>query len=418
MEKKTASAITLTLLLTSMLTLAFNIQPVKAEGTIYIRADGSIDPLYAPIQCDEDIYTLTDDIISEYNGISIERSNIVLDGASHKIQGTVVGPTVGIFLDSGRVNVTVRNVEITDFENGILLYNSSSNCVVGNNVTENARFGIQFSQSSGNSIVGNNIIGNNVSGIYLDSPNNLIYHNNFIDNTAQVSMAMAGANVWDDGYPSGGNYWSDYNGSDLFLGENQDQLGSDGIGDTHYVIDGNNTDHYPLMNPWAPPDAAVLNITTSKRFIGEGYSAYLTAVVENQGGKVENLNTTVYVGQVNVTFQTFLLMGHNSLIHTFSWDSTGFSKGNYTLSTCVEPIEGEEDLADNTMYYDWVLITIPGDVSGDKTVNVLDAIVLSNAFYSRPQDPSWNPNADINNDLTVNILDAIILGNHFNQSWS
>ena len=418
MEKKTASAITLTLLLTSMLTLAFNIQPVKAEGTIYIRADGSIDPLYAPIQCDEDIYTLTDDIISEYNGISIERSNIVLDGASHKIQGTVVGPTVGIFLDSGRVNVTVRNVEITDFENGILLYNSSSNCVVGNNVTENARFGIQFSQSSGNSIVGNNIIGNNVSGIYLDSPNNLIYHNNFIDNTAQVSMAMAGANVWDDGYPSGGNYWSDYNGSDLFLGENQDQLGSDGVGDTHYVINENNTDHYPLMNPWAPSDAAVLNITTSKRFIGEGYSAYLTAVVENQGGKVENLNTTVYVGQVNVTFQTFLLMGHNSLIHTFSWDSTGFSKGNYTLSTCVEPIEGEEDTADNTMYNDWVFITIPGDVNGDSSVNVLDAIVLSNAIFSKPSEPNWNANADINNDGKVNILDCVILANHFNHHWA
>jgi parallel beta-helix repeat protein len=222
-----------------VLGMAITVQRVKATYPIIcIRDDGSVDPSYAPIQRDEDIYTLTDDIISEYNGISIERSNIVLDGASHKIQGTVVGPTVGIFLDSGRVNVTVRNVEITDFENGILLYNSSSNCVVGNNITENARFGIQFSQSSGNSIVGNNIIGNNVSGIYLDSPNNLIYHNNFIDNTAQVSMAMAGANVWDDGYPSGGNYWSNYTGVDS---------NHDGIGDTAHIIDENNTDNYPLM---------------------------------------------------------------------------------------------------------------------------------------------------------------------------
>jgi len=172
------------------------------------------------------------------------------------------------------------------------------------------------------------------------------------------------------------------------------------------------------MNPWAPSDAAVLNITTSKRFIGEGYSAYLTAVVENQGGKVENLNTTVYVGQVNVTFQTFLLMGHNSLIHTFSWDSTGFSKGNYTLSTCVEPIEGEEDTADNTMYNDWVFITIPGDVNGDSSVNVLDAIVLSNAIFSKPSEPNWNANADINNDGKVNILDCVILANHFNHHWA
>jgi hypothetical protein len=40
----------LALLLMGMLTLAFNIQPVKASGTIYVRADGSVDFPSAPIQ--------------------------------------------------------------------------------------------------------------------------------------------------------------------------------------------------------------------------------------------------------------------------------------------------------------------------------------------------------------------------------
>jgi hypothetical protein len=49
--RKTVSGILLFLLLVSTLTLAFNIQPVKAEGeTIYIRADGSVYPPTAPIQ--------------------------------------------------------------------------------------------------------------------------------------------------------------------------------------------------------------------------------------------------------------------------------------------------------------------------------------------------------------------------------
>ena len=56
MGRKAKSGIILTLLLSiSMLTLAFDIQPVKASGTIYIRADGSIDPPTAPIQPDYSI---------------------------------------------------------------------------------------------------------------------------------------------------------------------------------------------------------------------------------------------------------------------------------------------------------------------------------------------------------------------------
>jgi pectin methylesterase-like acyl-CoA thioesterase len=44
MEKKTASAIMLTLLLASVLTLAFNIQPVRAEPRkSYVDDDGSAD---------------------------------------------------------------------------------------------------------------------------------------------------------------------------------------------------------------------------------------------------------------------------------------------------------------------------------------------------------------------------------------
>jgi PKD repeat protein len=57
-------------------------------------------------------------------------------------------------------------------------------------------------------------------------------------------------NVWDDGYPSGGNYWSGYAGVDLYSGPYQNQTGSDGIGDTPYVVGVNNQDHYPLTIPY------------------------------------------------------------------------------------------------------------------------------------------------------------------------
>jgi len=90
--------------------------------------------------------------------------------------------------------------------------------------------------------------GANAESAYNDAW--LFYHNNFVNNTQEVSLATPNLNLtWDDGYPSGGNYWSDYNGTDKFSGPFQNESGSDGIGDTPYVIDENNRDNYPFMQP-------------------------------------------------------------------------------------------------------------------------------------------------------------------------
>ena len=78
---------------------------------------------------------------------------------------------------------------------------------------------------------------NNAYGVYLSPAfppeNNTFYHNDFVNNAKQVSIGVAGTmQVWDNGYPSGGNYWSNYTGVDQMSGANQNQQGSDGIGDT------------------------------------------------------------------------------------------------------------------------------------------------------------------------------------------
>jgi parallel beta-helix repeat protein len=144
-------------------------------------------------------------------------------------------------------NSTITQNNIANFILfGIRLDYSSNNTVSGNNITThlNGVYGIFLYSSSNNTVSGNNITTNDV-GIVLDySSNNVIYHNNFVDNHEQVSSNTS-MNVWDDGYPSGGNYWSDYNGTDA---------NHDGIGDTPYVIDANNTDHYPLMVQYVIPE--------------------------------------------------------------------------------------------------------------------------------------------------------------------
>lgn len=126
--KKLFSIILLTLLLTSTLTLAFNIQPAKAGGTIYIRADGSIDPPTAPISTNPPYYTLYTFTANINDSIRVERDNIVIDGAGYTLQGT--GSGTGIDL-AGRTNVTVQNTQIKNFEYGILLCESSNNSIRG-----------------------------------------------------------------------------------------------------------------------------------------------------------------------------------------------------------------------------------------------------------------------------------------------
>jgi parallel beta-helix repeat protein len=190
--RKHASMILPFLLVLSSLALAFNVQPVKSDyawtETIYIRADGSIDPSTAPISSVDNVtYTLTDNIAGNVpayaSAIIIQRDNIIIDGAGHTLQGTQAPDTTGIEL-TGRSNATIKNMEITAFGYGILLYSSSNNSVSGNNVTANNEYGVWLETSNNNSVSGNNITANNLAGIELDSSsnNNSVSGNNITAN--------------------------------------------------------------------------------------------------------------------------------------------------------------------------------------------------------------------------------------------
>lgn len=139
---------------------------------------------------------------------------------------------------------------------GILVDDSPFSKVIANNLTKN-KYGIAVGAclSSNNLIIRNNLIMNYVGLILFESKNNIVYHNNFLENELQnVCTYYETRNILDNGYPSYGNYWSDYAGIDLHRGPYQNLTGSDGIGDTPYVIDSYNIDHYPLMHPWRLED--------------------------------------------------------------------------------------------------------------------------------------------------------------------
>ena len=153
-----------------------------------------------------------------------------------------------VLVDSSNNNTVSRNdVTATNWD-GIWLHSSSSNTISGNKIGNNNR-GIWFDNSSSNTISGNNVTANNDGIVLYGSSNNEIRYNNFLNNQNQV-YSHNSTNLWDDGYPSGGNYWSNYNGTDSYFGPGQNETGSDGINDQPYVIDESNMDRYPLMHPY------------------------------------------------------------------------------------------------------------------------------------------------------------------------
>jgi parallel beta-helix repeat protein len=370
-----------------------------------------------------------------YCGVCLESSEGSL------IEGNVITNSyIGIRGDAAFSSVISNNVIMNNSWRGIYLFGSADNLIVSNKVVNNnitgimvywwggfnaivdnfvANHSVGIGQGYGagpSTISGNTIVGNAYGIAFANSYGNKVFHNNFINNTQQ---ALSKDDECDDGYPSGGNYWSDYTGVDFCSGPYQNETGSDGIGDAEYVIPLYVRDDYPLMKPfpWSAHDIALTKLATSKTVVGEGSDLKISLMAFNYGNSTENFNITMYINTTIIETREVTLTNRNSTTITFTWNTTGFIKGNYTISAQAEPVSGENDLSDNTLEC-WVILTIPGDTNGDKTVNFLDAILLGTAFNSEPDDPNWNPNSDINGDNVINFLDAIILGVHFGQSWT
>jgi parallel beta-helix repeat protein len=260
------------------------------------------------------IYSLSNNNSIDGNTVTNNGDGIKLDSSSsNRISGnTIINNSWGIQLgyDSSNNSISKNNVSNNDYgialisssnynrlsENtitnsrifGILLsYSSNNNCIDENNIANSTLDGILLSYSANNSIIGNDIANNYYDGIKLDSSsnnsisgnaitdndygiwlvyssNNFVYRNNFVDNIVQVnSVTPEYASSWDNGCE--GNFWSNYNGTDL---------DGDGVGDTFLPWEG--VDNYPLMNLyWSPCDISH-DLKVDMRDIGVSARAFGT----------------------------------------------------------------------------------------------------------------------------------------------
>jgi PKD repeat protein len=284
----------------------------------------------------------------------------------------LVGSWCGVRIDDGCEGNVISQNYISGNLNGIsgeLWYNSkiignditdnlmgmwigpytSHNTVSFNNIEKSWSEGIYAYAPSYSTFEGNNLTDNNLGGFWagltigLQPPfsfGNKFFHNNFADHGKQIEVyefQEPQSIVWDDGYPSGGNYWRDYNGTDIYSGPFQNLTGSDGIGDTPYIISTSNVDSYPFVNPYVPPPlvASISPVSASIYF-----------------GQVVTFTSTTSGGTPPYSYQWCVNDTRVSGATSSIWTFASRPLGNYNVSLNVTDISG------NTVASNQALVTV------------------------------------------------------------
>ena len=267
----------------------------QSSPSICIQKDGTVTPPTAFIQQIGDTYKLVADI---NDPLIVEKNNIVLDGQGFTVQGSgatnnqaaislkctgvtvenfrVIGWQVGILgvYDSNRivnnyilgnnydVSIYASNYQVTGNKVGSERVVGNNNVFSGNKIVIRGYMsGFWISNSSGTIIEANNITLAQQATTFISTDNGdfQVYHNNFLnieENTGGAFLFIISypkpttdaSPYWDNGFPSGGNYWSDY----ASRYPNATEIGNSGIGDTAYVnsLAPSVVDRYPLMIPY------------------------------------------------------------------------------------------------------------------------------------------------------------------------
>jgi parallel beta-helix repeat protein len=314
----------------------------------------------------------------------VVNKSITLEGANKEItiiDGGNLANTVEITAD----NVSLKGFTIENSKRGstsacgCLLTNVTGCRIFQNNIVNDWN-GILLNQCNGN-LISENVIAMNVnSGISLqDSLDNTIYHNNFMDNPVQAALSNS-TGIWDSGYPSGGNYWSDY--TERY--PNATETDDSGIWNKPYFLDENNQDNYPLMLPVPPPNSTAPTIYIFSPASG----TYSTTIVPLEFAVNEPTSRISYSldGNANVT-----LLGNTTL--------TGLSNGLHSITVFATDKAGNSASATVQFVIDIPIVILPpnasvlsheGKTNSTKPVQLTVPSVVS---VNSPQNKTYDTNS-------------------------
>ena len=342
------------------------------------------------------LYAESTEVILRDNTVYDCGSGFLLGGANGGIveANTFHSNGYGIYLGQSE-NVSVERNTLTSHRwEGIILIGSTSNSILGNEVVGNED-GINLWQSNLN-VIEDNTVANNSNGLWIwESTQNRVFHNRILWNTVQAYDSDV--NTWDDGYPSGGNFWSDYLGSDIYSGPNQNLPGRDGIGDTPYALDMNTMDRYPLLVvnrsliP-GPPENVTADLNGKDC---ENVTVSWSLSRDETNGSIAGYD--VYRGTMYRSNGSGYLLIDSLSNGTSTWTDVGSGEGdpnnyfyvvcsmnNFNLSSCAH-----DQAAKFAHPASWPLISIPLILSNESIEHVLQTVEYDTAWYYDSFDQEW-----------------------------
>ena len=311
----------------------------------------------------------------------------------------------------------IENCDIFGNSNGVhvygsynvALYNIIKECKIHGNSN-----GIYYNDYCKGSIAVNNTIYDNNYGIYYlkkyYNKGNKAYHNTLTSNAKNAYSYYT--NEWDDGYPSGGNYWDDYTGDDFFHGPSQNITGSDGIGDTPYVL-GRITDHYPLMNPpggdITPPEIKDVVMTNSTPIDTDPVFGWekVTCNVIDAGSGVNDVK--LVVTYPNASIVNFAMIKNGN---TYSYETTFTDAGDYTYHIWANDTNGHIAVPSPEQTF---VLPENWDMNDDRVCDISDLRMVALQFGETGL-AGWI-REDYNNDGVCDISDLRMVALQFGATY-
>jgi len=338
----------------------------------------------------------------------------------------------GVFCDDD--NNEWNDNEISFNRGGILFAGGDSNWVVRNRISSNRIYGILLTPGNNNVIIENDFLMNTDFGVNISaSSGNQVYHNNFIGNRNSDMQGWDNqwaSNSWDDGYPSGGNYWNDGASDDRKSGPGQNIAGADGICDNEYQLDGGSgwSDWYPMVDPIASlAGAATVEITSHED------GDYVSGIISIKT-KVAT-NATYYEDAGIMYYVDGAIVGFEPTGYTFDIDTTAYAEDS-TIVVKAEvmflsnpPMSDTVSLIVNNVVETGAFIsasTLQPEYSPDESATLMVDVINSPPAYSkmRIEVNYTDPNGNVFNsslirnfavptyNLAINLRSDAVLGTY------